>query len=423
MLIPKLLWPLLIYEIGLSTVEAMERKISKYMRKWLGLPPGLTSVALYSRTAKLKLPLKALTEEFQVGKVRLQMMLKHSRDPEVRLPDVKLKTGRKWNASQETERAEEAAKFSEILGATQVGRLGLGYGSQKRIWWSKASDQEKRQLVIDQVRHEAESKRYQAAVQQSQQGQWTTWDNALQRSLSWTEIWHMAPLQLSFTIRAVYDQLPTGDNLLRWKLSEDNKCPLCNGTQTLHHVLSACTISLASGRYTWRHNQVLQKVVQAVDEARVLPAARERGILQGANDWKIAADLSGMRAYPAMVAECGARPDIVVTSEQQKAAVVIELTVPYETNMSGSHEFKLAKYEELARHLRMKGYKPHLFAVEVGARGFAGASAYSLLKRLGLSNQSCSKNLKLMTEAAERASYWLWLKRGDKTWTTSISSS
>ena len=71
----------------------------------------------------------------------------------------------------------------------------------------------------------------------------------------------------------------------------------------------------------------------------------------------------------------------------------------------------------------MKGYKPHLFAVEVGARGFAGASAYSLLKRLGLSNPSWSKNLKLMTEAAERASYWLWLKRGDETWTTSISSS
>ena len=60
----------------------------------------------------------------------------------------------------------------------------------------------------------------------------------------------------------------------------------------------------------------MQKVVQAVDEARVMPVARERGILQGANDWKIAADLSGMRAYPAMVAECGARPDIVVTSEQ-----------------------------------------------------------------------------------------------------------
>src|SRR5262249_11658344 len=107
-----------------------------YTHKCLCLPPGLTSVALYSRNAKLKLPPKALTEEFQVGKARLQMMLKHSRDPEVRLPAVKLKTGRKWKASQEMERAGEAVKFREILGATQVGRLGLGSGSQQRIWWS-----------------------------------------------------------------------------------------------------------------------------------------------------------------------------------------------------------------------------------------------------------------------------------------------
>ena len=137
----------------------------------------------------------------------------------------------------------------------------------------------------------------------------------MQRSLLWTEIWHVAPLQLSFTIRAVYDQLPTGDNLLRWKLSEDNKCPLCNGTQTLHHVLSACTVSLASGRYTWRHNQVLQKIVQAADEARLMPVARERAIRQETNDWKIAADLSGMRAFSAMVPECGVRPDTGATSE------------------------------------------------------------------------------------------------------------
>ena len=36
MLIPKLLWPLLIYDISTSTVEAMEAKINKYTRKWLG---------------------------------------------------------------------------------------------------------------------------------------------------------------------------------------------------------------------------------------------------------------------------------------------------------------------------------------------------------------------------------------------------
>ncbi|GFO02696.1 reverse transcriptase [Plakobranchus ocellatus] len=40
MLIPKLLWPLLVYDICSSTVEAIEAKINKYTRKWLGVPPA-----------------------------------------------------------------------------------------------------------------------------------------------------------------------------------------------------------------------------------------------------------------------------------------------------------------------------------------------------------------------------------------------
>ena len=67
-----------IYEVGEATVEAIERNISQYTRKWLELPPGLTTVALYSRSTKLRLPLKAITEEYKVGKARLQMMLTHS---------------------------------------------------------------------------------------------------------------------------------------------------------------------------------------------------------------------------------------------------------------------------------------------------------------------------------------------------------
>ena len=206
MLIPKLLWPLQVYEIGLSAVKAIKKKIGKYTRKWLGLPPGLASVALYSQSAKLRLPLKALTEEFQVEKVRLQMMLNHSQDQAVRDTKAQLRTGRKWKANEATEKAEEAAKFKEILGATQTGKHGLGYGRERRIWWSKASPAEKRELVIQEVKHEAEAKRVQAAVQQGQQGQWTTWEEVIQRSLSWSDIWQLTPFRLSFLTRAVHEQ-------------------------------------------------------------------------------------------------------------------------------------------------------------------------------------------------------------------------
>ena len=360
------------------------------------------------------------------------MMLGNSLDPSVRAINAKVKSGRKWQASKETARAEEAAKFKEVLGATQSNRHGLGYASEKKVWWSKATNHERRQLVIQEIRNEAEGARYQTAVQQGQQGQWTSWEDALQRSLSWNDIWHLAPLRVSFIIRSVYDQLPTADNLTKWKVADSNKCPMCDCTQTLQHVLSACKVSLASGRYTWRHNLVLDKIAQAFDEAKnnMAPTAVANGarsqdkasILQGTNEWRVAADLPARRAYPDMISDFGMRPDIVVSSDMNKTVIMVELTVPYEANMSGSHEFKTAKYEELASHVQRKGFKTHLLAVEVGARGFAGSSIYSLFKKLGLSNRRCAWYIKQVTEAAERASYWIWLKRNDKTWTASINS-
>ena len=72
--------PRLVYEIATSTVESMEAKINRYTRKWLGLPSGLSDVALYCRQAKSKLPFKSIVEEFKSGKIRLQTMLDNSKD-------------------------------------------------------------------------------------------------------------------------------------------------------------------------------------------------------------------------------------------------------------------------------------------------------------------------------------------------------
>merc|ERR1712035_185140 len=46
-LFPRLMWPLSIYAIPISAVEKMEKLVSSYVRKWLGVPRCLISVALY----------------------------------------------------------------------------------------------------------------------------------------------------------------------------------------------------------------------------------------------------------------------------------------------------------------------------------------------------------------------------------------
>ena len=53
-LISRLAWPMQIYQVSLSRIEKMESLISKFLKKWLGVPKSLTNVALYSSSMKLK---------------------------------------------------------------------------------------------------------------------------------------------------------------------------------------------------------------------------------------------------------------------------------------------------------------------------------------------------------------------------------
>ena len=74
----------------MTTVEEFERMVNRNLRRWLGVPPGLTSIALYGKSADLQLPFSSVTEEFKVAKCRLVMTL---RDPQDRMiPEAGIQT-------------------------------------------------------------------------------------------------------------------------------------------------------------------------------------------------------------------------------------------------------------------------------------------------------------------------------------------
>ena len=437
-LLPRLLWPLSMYEMSLPLVEKLERRMNKFTRKWLGLPPGFSSVALYSKTAKLRLPLKSLVEEFKINKIRTQLMLDNSSDQRIVEMGPLVKSGKKWVARKEIAEAEASLRWTERVGAVQQDKRGLG--STHRIWWSKASTSERTSLVIQERKKAIESQRMIKFVQLSQQGDWTTWENAVQRSLSWKDIWQYTPLRLSFLIRSVYDQLPSSSNLRRWKLKDDDSCMLCGQSETLIHVLSCCSFSLSHGRYTWRHNQVLRKLLDFVKEA--CKKAKTRGIQQkrkiyflregnlkfhrfrstrdfecvmgAADDWSVSADLDGERKFPEAVRSSGLKPDIIVYSGLAKTMFLIELSVPWESNMESSNIFKEERYRDLACDLNAKGFRTEIFAVEVGVRGLVSSSMLKLLKALGFSNREKTRAIKEISQTAEAASFWIFANRKKK---------
>ena len=212
-------------------------------------------------------------------------------------------------------------------------------------------------------------------------------------------------------------------------------CALWRGPDA--SVLSSCKYALAQGRYTWRHNQVLQILVEAMESACSKANAREsvpqrrtyflregasqyarskcktprRDLLENANDWTTAADIGGMKHYPQVIQESGQRPDAVMAFKKTDTIIVAELTVPWEDRMEQSNVLKEDRYSELTMDLIDKGYRVHFFAIEVGARGLVGRSSYTFLREIGLPGRERNKVMERMSKAAETASHWLWTKR------------
>ena len=80
-----------------------------------------------------------------------------------------------------------------------------------------------------------------------------------------------------------------------------------------------------------------------------------------------------------------------------KIVIWIELTCPWEENMTIRHMEKKSKYEQLRIDCKNKGWRVHPFEVEVGCRGYTAESFRYTLKQLGFSRKEF-KDLKFTVE-------------------------
>ncbi|XP_066299893.1 uncharacterized protein [Branchiostoma lanceolatum] len=436
-MLPRLMWLLTVYEIPLTSVELMERKVNKHLRKWLGVPPSFTSLGLYSKSGQMQLPLASVVEEYKVAKCRTVMLYRDSQDQQVRQAGVITRAGRKFKADSLVSKAEGMLILRDIVGITNTGRQGLGSSHFQQ--WGKASRKERRGLIQTEVRHLEEEGRRAKAAQLAAQGAWTKW-NLPSRKISWSELWKLEPFRISFLLRSVYDTLPSPTNLCRWGLREDPACKLCGERGTMAHILSGCKTALTQGRYRWRHDKVLSTIasileverkkkrnvetrrgpvitfVREGEKSRPATAARAgNSILQKAKSWDLRVDLGRRLHFPSVV-HTRLRPDAVLWSEEGKKIVLIELTVPWEERCEEAYERKKNKYQDLLQECRDKGWQAWLFPIEIGCRGFPAQSVWKMMTALGIAGKDRKTAIRRMGEAAERASCWLWNRREEVCW-------
>jgi hypothetical protein len=91
--------------------------------------------------------------------------------------------------------------------------------------------------------------------------------------------------------------------------------------------------------------------------------------------------------------------------------VIIELTVPWESNIQIQNYTKTEKYKCLVKDGEGNGFKVYFKAVEVGACGTPAVSMFDMLNDLGLTAESRNAFLDEMFEKAVKASHKIWSKR------------
>ena len=437
LLIPRLRWPLMIYEFPVSKIIKLEQKVSTFLRKWLRIHRSTTNICLYSSVSPCPLPLSQLTSVLKSSKVSGQLLLRDSADPCVSNVNIKLNSG-KWTANDAINNAEAKLEFKKILGYHQSNRAGLGSVVTQTIPPKQSRDY--RNLVSTVSNEFDQDHQLAQSVQLSLQGQWNRWCDYVKLDLSWKSLLAMPQSLLSFCLGATYDTLPSPSNLSRWQLTSAASCTLCQKSVcTAAHILGACKVALNQGRYTFRHDAVLEVLVTAIEHflrsyfvaeepkpkikfvkagAKIKKTKRKPniGVLHSAPDWKILSDLGTKMIFPPFIAVTQLRPDLLIISESKKLVVIIELTCPCEENMEIWHQKKFLKYDSLCTAAKANGWSVQFFAVEVGARGYCAMTMKSCLFRLGFENKLIKSTLKSMSLASLTSSFQIWLSRDSHDW-------
>ena len=86
LLIPRIQWSLIIYEILISHASFLEKKISKFIRKCLNIHSSTTDISLFmlslhSSISPCPLPIKNLTSIVKSSKISGHLLLQDSKDP------------------------------------------------------------------------------------------------------------------------------------------------------------------------------------------------------------------------------------------------------------------------------------------------------------------------------------------------------
>lgn len=448
--VPRLSWPLLVYDFPITAVEDLDATANRFIKNWSQLPlHGPNPVILYLPRREKGLGIIKLVHYYQNLALVREHLLKYSSDPHIqelakrRLKRAQQNGQKKWTAPVALLEAERGLVLDAMTAEGQTTKAGIGFGRKRDGRKVIVGSSEHRVAVKLWAKEQTVKDQLVTLMRLTVQQDWTQWEGVLAQDLTWNRLlYRMSNADLKFYLQGTLQIAPSPKYLKRLGYIQNDVCPLCHQKGgSFYHIMSLCKVALEQGRYTWRHNEILRLLhfevgsfvrkrsrlrpcpipkVQYVKAGEKPSAASTRApaLLTRANDWKMLVDLpnTGTYLFPAHIAVTGKKPDFVLWSMQLKLIVILELTVPSERNVRTANLRKRTKYGEaggLVDQCKLAGYKVELLCVEVGVLGFVADSMSYALKKLGVWSTAVSTQ---MSEIALRCSYAIFVQRGTLAW-------
>ena len=232
----------------------------------------------------------------------------------------------------------------------------------------------------------------------------------------WSRVDGIADIGLSFlwlsssTLQATTEStiLAAQDQALRTRNYEravmptrsraDANCRLCHGSlESIQHLVSACP-HLAPTQYVDRHNSIVRYLHWALSILHQVPDVHRSHYRHCLKPVVYGKDVRLFWEFtvPTVVPLRANRPDLILVDDRAKTALLIDVSVPLDSNINIKVSEKRLEYAPLCIELKnLWGVQATVLPIVVGALGCANGQVVEALDRLGCGQFSIVQELAL----------------------------
>jgi len=395
---------LTVHSLTKSDLINLDALAHGYIKRWCGIAHSGNTDIIHSEKF---LDIMSITEMYNQCQTSAYISTRVKGDELVNAAlDARMAHERLWSRKISTVVACDTA-YTRALSKTDI----TGQSSHK------AKDKIVKQAKKDSKEH-YQSVYHQRLGNLEMQGELLRLITASESDMSWkSAIFNLPKGLMSFILNSCLNTLPTMDNLKRWGKRLSHSCHHCGMPEYLSHVLAGCKHFLHQGRYTFRHDSVLNIICETVD--KLVTTSPRLEVLSDLNNNQQSATI------PPDILPTPQRPDLTIIDRISKSIIIVELTVPYETNIEAEHTYKSEKYQHLVTDLSSVGYNVSFFAIEIGCRGVITKSnknrLYKLIKQLSPTHpksRDFKTLLKKLSTVSIATSYSIFTSRKYPNWIT-----